>query len=173
MFTDPPTPARRESDRCPCGSGASREQCCGPLLAGAQLAATPEALMRSRYTAHVLGDVDYVVRMTLPEQQAGLDREAIRRWAEDLTWTELEVLAVEGGDNSDEGFVEFRACFESGCVQEVHEERSRFERREGRWYFDACPPNLSEVTARSAPQPGRNDPCPCRSGKKFKKCCGS
>jgi len=25
---------------------------------------------------------------------------------------------------------------------------------------------------RSAPKVGRNDPCPCGSGQKFKKCCG-
>jgi len=172
LFKDP-RPSWKDSDRCPCGSGASREECCSPLLAGTELAASPEALMRSRYSAHVLGDVEYVVQTTLPEQQAGLDREAIRAWAIDSTWIELEVLAVEGGGQSDEGFVEFRASFESGCVLRSHEERSRFERRDGRWYFDARPQDRPAATAHGAPHPGRNAPCSCGSGKKFKKCCGS
>lgn len=29
-----------------------------------------------------------------------------------------------------------------------------------------------EPVRRAAPKVGRNDPCPCGSGKKFKKCCG-
>ncbi len=31
---------------------------------------------------------------------------------------------------------------------------------------------LATTTQRDAPKVGRNDPCPCGSGKKFKKCCG-
>jgi hypothetical protein len=33
-------------------------------------------------------------------------------------------------------------------------------------------PAPAAIPARAAPKVGRNDPCPCGSGKKFKKCCG-
>jgi uncharacterized protein len=32
-------------------------------------------------------------------------------------------------------------------------------------------PRIAPV--RKADEPGRNDPCPCGSGKKYKKCCGA
>ncbi len=32
--------------------------------------------------------------------------------------------------------------------------------------------NAKPATARGPNEPGRNDPCPCGSGKKYKKCCG-
>ena len=48
-----------------------------------------------------------------------------------------------------------------GCVIAVADYWSRRRPRQG-----ATP------DARSMPKPGRNEPCPCGSGKKFKKCCG-
>jgi len=160
------------SKLCPCGSGEELERCCGPLLAGTNPATSPEALMRSRYTAHVVADVDYVIRTTLPEQQAELDRSAVLEWATGSTWLGLEVLEVEGGSGG-EGFVEFRAVFESGGSRQEHRERSRFEQRDGLWYFDASASHKSEGAAPRPPRVGRNEPCPCGSGKKYKKCCGS
>ena len=34
-----------------------------------------------------------------------------------------------------------------------------------------CPPQ--ETIVRSSPKVGRNDSCPCDSGRKYKKCCGA
>ncbi len=34
------------------------------------------------------------------------------------------------------------------------------------------PPPVEPVQVDKSKQAGRNDPCPCGSGKKFKKCCG-
>ena len=48
------------STPCPCGTGESYDDCCGPLLANVAQAATPEQLMRSRYTAFVTGDADHL-----------------------------------------------------------------------------------------------------------------
>lgn len=69
------TPER--SPDCPCGSGARLDECCGQYLAGTP-APSAERLMRSRYSAYVLGDIDYLRQTTLPAQQAGLDAEAMR-----------------------------------------------------------------------------------------------
>jgi len=77
----------------------------------------------------------------------------------------LLIIAREKGESSDsEGVVEFAADYQGG---QLHE-RSRFLKEEGKWFYlngDILPP----VTAAKV---GRNDPCPCGSGKKFKKCCG-
>ena len=41
------------------------------------------------------------------------------------------------------------------------------------WLAKRAPPDTEAVTyVRPAPKVGRNDPCPCGSGKKYKKCCG-
>ena len=61
---------------CPCGSGNLLDACCGHYHAGT-VAPSAETLMRSRYSAYVLGQVDYLVATTLPVQQAGLDRESM------------------------------------------------------------------------------------------------
>ncbi|MBL4693592.1 MAG: SEC-C domain-containing protein, partial [Magnetovibrio sp.] len=52
---------------CPCNSGLDFDACCGPILDGATKALTAEALMRSRYTAHVKGNFDHVANTHAPE----------------------------------------------------------------------------------------------------------
>lgn len=108
------------SKPCPCGTGTSYDACCAPLLANREQAATPEQLMRSRYTAYVLGDADHLFRTWHPRTRPD-------DTAPDPTtrWTGLEI--VEVGDRT----VEFVARFEGG---ELHE-RSTFEQRAGRWLY--------------------------------------
>lgn len=142
---------------CPCGSGAPLEECCGRFLHGGLLPDTAEQLMRSRYTAYVLQDVDYLV-----ETQADPDREAVAKWAAEAEFTGLEVRDATPDE------VEFVATWRVGPEVHRHHERSRFERRGGRWiYLDGRAPQ-----ARPKAAAGRNDPCPCGSGRKYKKCCG-
>jgi SEC-C motif-containing protein len=158
---------------CPCGSGAELDACCGPLLAGGK-APTPEALMRSRYSAYATGKIDYILETHDPETRSRLDRSETQDWADRTTWTGLEILQTRGGgENDDEGEVEFRAHFRDEEDRErVHHERSTFVRRDGRWYFHDGEMVKAAPVAR-APKVGRNDPCPCGSGKKYKKCCGA
>lgn len=115
---------------CPCGSGTPYDACCGPLHRGASLAATAEQLMRSRFSAFAVGDVDHLFRTWHPRTRPD---------AQDLApdprieWTRLEVLdAVEHGDRAE---VEFEAHHRVGGVPAVLHERSRFERRAGRWFY--------------------------------------
>ena len=75
---------------CPCGSGLSYAHCCAPLHQG-QNATNAAALMRSRYCAYALGEIDYLVSTTLPAQQAGLDRQAIEQWSRQSQWLGLTV----------------------------------------------------------------------------------
>jgi SEC-C motif-containing protein len=130
--------------------------------------------MRSRYSAYARKNVDYVFESHDPSTRDELDEAATRDWANRTEWLKLDVLATEaGGEGDDDGIVEFVASFrdERGRALE-HRERSTFVRRDGRWYYqDGDIPRAAPV-ARATPKIGRNDPCPCGSGKKHKKCCG-
>jgi SEC-C motif-containing protein len=156
---------------CPCGSGQKHSACCAPYLAGAP-APTAVALMRSRYTAYVLGKVDYIVGTHDPKTSGDVDPEATRKWSEETRWTGLEIISTDkGGANDEEGIVEFVATGETGGKGFAHRERSTFKKLDGRWFFiDGVTPKQSPVTAQALP--GRNDPCHCGSGKKFKRCHG-
>lgn len=113
--------------RCPCGTGSELDACCGPFLRGDADPPTAEWLMRSRYTAHVLGDVTYVMRTWHPST-----RPAIADDDESTTWLGLEVLdVVKGGMLDAEGEVEFVARHDAGTLHE----RSRFVRMDGRWSY--------------------------------------
>ncbi|WP_375737930.1 YchJ family protein [Pseudomonas boanensis] len=149
---------------CPCGSGDPLEVCCGRYHSG-HPAASAEALMRSRYSAYVLGLVDYLVDTTLPAQQQGLDREAIRAWSLQSDWLGLEVESHEViGGQPEHAFVTFTARWHDQGGEHSHRERSAFVQTGSRWYF--IDPTVELKI-------GRNDPCICGSGQKFKKCCAN
>jgi SEC-C motif-containing protein len=149
---------------CPCGSGSLLDTCCGRFHKDHS---APDArhLMRSRYSAYVLGLVDYLVATTLPAQQAGLDREAMATWSAQSTWLGLDVESAEVlGGAPEHALVTFVARWHDAQGEHSHRERSGFVQHAGRWYF--IDPTVPLVA-------GRNDPCPCQSGQKFKKCCAS
>jgi len=156
---------------CPCGSGKALDACCGPYLSGAAPAPTAEALMRSRYSAFVTKNVDYLEETLLPETRHDFNREHITEWANNSEWTGLEVRTTEAGGEADsEGVVEFIARFRVQGKDYVHHETSTFTRRDGRWFYVD---GIMGTRPRTAPKVGRNEPCPCGSGKKYKKCCGA
>jgi SEC-C motif-containing protein len=118
---------------CPCGSGLDETQCCGPLLDGTKAAASPEALMRSRYTAYVRKNFDYIVATTDPELRDLLDHDANRDWMNSSIFTGLQVL--NSSDNGNSGTVEFIARYRRAGAEHSHHERSQFRKHRGRWYF--------------------------------------
>jgi SEC-C motif-containing protein len=159
-------------DACPCGSGKMLAACCGPYIEG-MAAPTAEATMRSRYSAHVLGNVDYLANTLSAEQLADFDREETERSFVDVKWLGLDIRKTEaGGESDDSGKVEFAARYRAGADLAVHHELSFFAREDGRWVFAGCELNPKAETVRVT-KVGRNEPCPCGSGKKYKKCCGA
>lgn len=176
---------------CPCGTKKQYSECCAIAHHNHANVTTPEQLMRSRYAAHVLGLVDYVVNTYHPSCNAQEQREAIQdSIASD--WCKLEVIASSDGKDSNEGFVEFNAYFNEDNQQYCLSEKSRFIRQDNLWYYiDGEFSEQKEAQHQEQKKAelhasidqrlnqtiqnfkiGRNDPCICGSGKKFKKCCG-
>lgn len=116
---------------CPCGSGAEYLACCGPLHHGDRQAGTAEDLMRSRYSAYAKGEADYLFRTWHPRT-----RPSDVTVDPAISWTGLEVTdVVDGGPDDERGVVEFTARFASADRADSMHERSRFERRAGRWFY--------------------------------------
>jgi len=157
---------------CPCGSGKTFSHCCGPYLDGNVKVPTAEALMRSRYTAYALDRINYIENTNAPETRDKLDMKATREWIEESTWKGLNIIKTEAGGVEDtEGVVEFEAKYQVKDEDLIHHEVSSFVKHDGVWYYlDGYTPTTT--VTRESPKVGRNDPCPCGSGKKFKKCCG-
>ena len=118
---------------CPCGSHKLIEKCCGRFLYGDELAKTPEQLMRSRYSAYVLGDQgEYLLQTWYPVTAKGLSAELLSQRS--CEWLRLEILAKS--QQGDRGLVEFNAWFRNNSGdEEVLHERSVFQRIAGRWLY--------------------------------------
>ncbi|MEW5736952.1 MAG: YchJ family protein [Thermodesulfobacteriota bacterium] len=161
-------------EQCPCGSGKDLAECCGPLLTGEKQASTAEDLMRSRYTAYVRADVDYLEKTTHPDRRSEFDKQGSLDWAQKSRWLGLDVKKTEAGGPEDEkGQVEFVAEYEIKGQKVRHHEMATFEKKDDAWYFVDGEGVQPETVRRESPKVGRNEPCPCGSGKKYKKCCGA
>lgn len=125
---------------CPCG-GAEFRTCCGPLVEDGVPARTAEQLMRSRYTAFVLGRPEHLWRTWHPRTRPStVDTGGVE-------WTGLTIVEVSGGgedDDDDDGVVDFEARFAGPDGPEIMRERSEFRRRGGRWvYVEGTDPRSS------------------------------
>lgn len=151
---------------CPCQSELPFLQCCKPYLSGLMIPQTPLALMRSRYCAYSQNNANYIVNTWyFPDSQnQKLLFESIKESFQNTQWIDLKIINTEDDlTNPSQGFVEFMAYFidrTNGQKHVIHE-RSRFILNDQRWYYiDGVKPHVE-----------RNSPCPCGSGKKYKKCC--
>ena len=159
-------------DACPCGSGRSYEDCCRPYISGSKKAPTAEALMRSRYSAYAKHEVDHIVATCVRDGSRDIDVEQTRRWSEKSQWLGLRIVSSEKGSPSDtEGTVEFIASYVMDGLKDEHRERAKFVKKDGDWLYDDGE-IVPTTIVRSGPKVGRNDPCSCGSGKKYKHCCG-
>ena len=143
---------------CPCGAGPEYGDCCGRFHQGGR-ASTPLELMRSRYAAYALGLVDYLAETRAPSKRRPDEAAALARSMDRTRWTGLSIVETT------ESVVEFIARYESDEGPGELRERSKFILEDGVWYYlDGTYPSEKKI--------GRNEPCPCGSGRKYKKCCG-
>ncbi|MDK9707692.1 MAG: YchJ family metal-binding protein [Desulforhopalus sp.] len=150
------------SHPCPCGSSLPYTDCCLPILDDHRKATTAEMLMRSRYTAFVEKHERHILASwhhTNRPEKLNFDNHPV-------VWLGLEIHGTLGGSDQDStGSVDFTSTYlENGQIS-ILRENSEFVREDGLWYYlrGECRVKRQKVE--------RNGPCPCGSGKKFKRCC--
>ncbi|WP_435949836.1 YchJ family protein [Psychrobacter sp. DM8] len=165
---------------CPCQTNLvarvkaplAYSDCCQPYHKGVSKAETAERLMRTRYSAFVLINPEYIVKTTVPAQQALLDIKSIESWAHETPWAGLEIVQHTPKLGKRHAQVEFKAYYNEANKMDdlqAHHERSTFVKVKNkadnteRWYF------LDPTVDMSVSQ---KQPCICGSGEKFKRCCG-
>lgn len=155
-------------DTCLCGSGLPYEQCCQIYHTGSSIPESAEILMRTRFTAYARRDAEYLLATWDSTRRPN----AIDFSKDRSDWTRLEILTVKKGGKTDaKGLVEFKAYYELDGEAQVMHELSRFKKTGGRWYYlDGLIKSIGKPT--TSTDQGKNAPCPCGSGKKYKRCCG-
>jgi len=164
---------------CPCrvldSNVLKYEDCCRPFIEGVKNAPSAETLMRSRYSAYVVKNIQYVDQTQISLENDKFDIDEALKWAESSEWMGLEIKnTIKGQSNDSLGTVEFIAHYKDKAsgTELKHHETSHFQKKDGRWYFKEGQIHGAGPIVRGAPKLGRNDLCSCGSGKKFKKCCG-
>ena len=146
-------------EKCYCKSGLEFSACCEPILRVLEVAPTALALMRSRYAAYCLGDVNYLRATTHDHTWTDDELKFIQDWADNSFWQHLEVL------NASEDTVEFKAYYIFNGKQHMHHEKSTFQKVNDMWkYVDG---EIFEDKVALL----RNAACICGSGDKYKRCC--
>jgi SEC-C motif domain protein len=148
---------------CPCGSGKNYAQCCQPFHQDDKKPTTPEALMRSRYSAYAQANISYIEETMRGKALTGFDSTDAHAWASSVAWLGLRVIRSFLSKTPDVGYVEFVARFQKDNQICFIHELSEFHLVDGCWYY---------VDGKQQPTPTRNSLCPCGSGQKFKRCCG-
>ncbi|MDK4697146.1 YchJ family protein [Kingella negevensis] len=150
---------------CPCQSSLSSLsyfECCEPFHLRQSQPETAEQLMRSRYSAYVLQQIDYLVATTVPAQQNLLNQADMLAWSQQAQWLGLTVHQHIPKIGKRHAQVEFTARFAENGQAHEHRELSAFVQIDGAWFFiDA-----------TVPLPSMKSLCFCGSEKKFKACCG-
>lgn len=132
---------------------------------------TAEELMKARYHAYEICDMNFIKESHDPDNTDGIDWAECEKWAKESKWLGLEIISTsKGGENDKDGIVEFKATYIENGKTIVHHEKSYFVKKNGVWYYQKWLPIVN--TRINENKIGRNDPCPCGSGKKYKKCCG-
>lgn len=131
---------------------------------------TAEDLMRARYKAFEEGNIEFIVNTHDISTRKDIDVEETKNWALNSKWLGLEIISTEAGTEIDEeGIVEFKVNYIEKDKEEIHHEKSKFVKKDGKWFYHGWLPLVE--TIKKEEKIGRNDPCLCGSGKKYKKCC--
>lgn len=157
---------------CPCQNSAHAENlvytdCCQPFHLGNERPPTAQALMRSRYSAFSLALASYLVDTHHPKNREPNELQSLQDTFKDCEWKQLSIIKTNAGnENDNEGWVEFIAHYEAqGELGTLHE-NSYFVKEQNQWFY------VEGELKDASKKVGRNDPCWCGSGKKFKKCHG-
>ena len=158
---------------CPCGSGSSYEDCCEKFHKLTEEAPTAEKLMRARYSAFVKNEIKYIEQTHEPGT-TDFDPKEAEEWATTSTWKGLSIVKTKLGEaENDTGIVEFKCVYADKEGKDyLHHEISTFKKIDNKWFYSNGQIVGTGPIKRETPKVGRNEPCTCGSGKKYKKCCG-
>ena len=121
---------------CPCNSGQAFVSCCGIYHSGHSIPETAEQLMRSRYTAYVNCNADYLLETLHPEKHTPEILSELKNSFKDITWSGLQIVElIDGGLKDETGVVSFQAFYESPSGKFRMDEKSLFTKISGRWYY--------------------------------------
>jgi len=156
------------SIKCLCGSDEHYASCCQPFHQNTKNPLTAALLMRSRFTAYAMKNEEYLLQTWDISKRP----KEINFAKETAEWTKLEILKTKKGEEKDsKGIVEFKAYYTQDNQDYVMSEISRFKKTAGRWvYLDGIVKSV--IKAGQETNQGKNAPCSCGSGKKYKRCCG-
>ncbi|WP_309498332.1 YchJ family metal-binding protein [Sulfurovum sp.] len=146
-------------DKCYCKNGLNFSECCEPILRVLEIAPSALSLMRSRYSAYCLGDVNYLQATTHDHTWSDEELKFIQDWADNSIWQHLDII-----DFNDE-MVEFKAYYVFQGKQHMHHEKSVFLKVNDMWKYVDGDVYEDKVTFL------RNEKCICGSGQKYKRCC--
>ncbi|BBN81209.1 UPF0225 protein [Pseudoalteromonas sp. A25] len=148
---------------CYCSSNTPFEECCGPFINSSHLPTTAEQLMRSRYSAYCTKNAEYIRATYVQNEQQHHSVEDILAFADVAQFIKLEI--IDTGSTSEASYVEFKATYIAENKVCMLHEKSLFVKESEQWkYLDGTILPTLETKI------GRNDECPCGSGKKYKKC---
>lgn len=153
---------------CPCGSTINHIDCCGAYIGGQSTPTTPEALMRSRYTAYSMANIDYIKKTMKGKALLNFNDLEATLWAKRVVWLGLKIVKLhKDASNEHQGFVEFVVNYLDGKILKTIHEISEFQCINGHWfYIDGQ--HINDVNSKKSLS--RNAPCPCGSNKKFQNC---
>lgn len=121
---------------CPCGSQKPYANCCDRYISGAKPAPIAEALMRSRYTAYTLGNVDYIMATWAAETRNNIDVKSLTKTCQETQYLGLKIISKNAGTRKQsKGQVEFEVSFKSFGKTQIHCETSNFIKIANQWYY--------------------------------------
>jgi len=123
----------KKPEQCPCGSQKTFEQRCNRYISGNQLPKTPEALMRSRYSAYTKANIAYIQKTMCGSASQGYNAEEARQWAKNAHW--LGLMVIKSSQNDTISHVEFIARYRLNQKEHQLHECSEFHYIDNRWYY--------------------------------------
>lgn len=137
LFFIPLTISNSDELFCYCNKNLTYGNCCAKIHADITLAKTAEDLMRSRYSAFVLGKINYLMESHHSSTRLLNEKADIETWAKSVQWKKLQILdTVAGLENDEEGTVRFAATFKKKNKLKTIRENSKFVKENGHWVYD-------------------------------------
>ena len=123
---------------CPCGRNKTYVDCCKKAHNNIESVKTAEDLMRSRYSAFVLANIDYLMLSWSSKtcNTSAKAKKELKEWTTSVTWVKLNVInSNDGQEHHNTGTVEFKAFFYENGHLECIQENSFFERQNKHWVY--------------------------------------